>query len=183
MRLILAAASTSILVLAAACGASGQNARTDAPVAAGAPIETRPANGADQTPAFAGQTRAPGVTSTVRMAHRVVASGLVHPWGLALLPDGRWLVTERPGRLRIITAEGRMGEPVAGVLAVDLKDGMAWVRGLSEYGAETTGVPQNIGTDLGDFYLTVRYTKAGATAMEYVVSQQLVEQLKTMIPQ
>ena len=47
-----------------------------------------------------------------------VAEGLEHPWGLAFLPDGRMLVTERPGRLRIV-ADGRLlPEPVAGVPAV-----------------------------------------------------------------
>jgi glucose/arabinose dehydrogenase len=50
-----------------------------------------------------------------------VASGLEHTWGQARLPDGRWLVTERPGRLRIITAEGAVGEPVAGLPAVDAR--------------------------------------------------------------
>jgi hypothetical protein len=69
-----------------------------------------------------------------------------------------------------------------GVLAVDLKQLLAWVRDLSAYGANTGGVPQNLGTDLGDFYFTTRYTKDGAMAMEYVVSQQLIEQLKPMIP-
>ncbi len=43
-----------------------------------------------------------------------VAAGLDHPWGLAFLPDGRMLVTERPGRLRIVTADGEIGAPVAG---------------------------------------------------------------------
>lgn len=69
-----------------------------------------------------------------------------------------------------------------GVLAVDVKQLLGWVRGLSAYGAKTDGVPQNLGTDLGDFYFTTRYTKDGATVMEYVVSQQLIEQLKPMIP-
>ncbi len=71
---------------------------------------------------------------------------------------------------------------MAGVLAVDLKELLAWVRGLSAYGARTEGVPQNLGTDLGDFYFTTRYTKEGATVMEYVFSQQLIEQIKPLIP-
>jgi len=44
-----------------------------------------------------------------------VARGLDHPWGLAFLPDGRMLVTERAGRLRIVGRDGELSEPVAGV--------------------------------------------------------------------
>jgi len=44
-----------------------------------------------------------------------VATGLEHPWGLAFLPDGRMLVTERPGRLRIVARDGTLSAPVAGV--------------------------------------------------------------------
>ena len=44
-----------------------------------------------------------------------VAKGLEHPWALAFLPDGRMLVTERPGRLRYVTREGALSDPIAGV--------------------------------------------------------------------
>lgn len=49
----------------------------------------------------------------------VVAGGLQDPWGVAFIDGGRFLVTERPGRLRVIGADGRVGEPVAGVPAVE----------------------------------------------------------------
>lgn len=44
-----------------------------------------------------------------------LAEGLVHPWGMAFLPDGRALITERPGRLRILATDNTLSEPLAGV--------------------------------------------------------------------
>ncbi len=44
-----------------------------------------------------------------------VAQGLEHPWGMTFLPDGQILVTERPGRLRIVSADGKVSPPVEGL--------------------------------------------------------------------
>jgi glucose/arabinose dehydrogenase len=68
----------------------------------------------DYTAAQAPRSPNPEPTpSVVRV--EIVARGLDHPWALEFLPDGRMLVTERPGRLRIVGASGRISPPLAGV--------------------------------------------------------------------
>lgn len=55
-------------------------------------------------------------TSAGKLVVEEVATGLDHPWGMAFLPDGRMLLTEREGRLRILTvADGKLSGPIAGV--------------------------------------------------------------------
>jgi glucose/arabinose dehydrogenase len=88
----------------------------------GQPVETRSPNAPDQRPAFEGQTRAPYRTANVAFDVRVVTRELEHPWAVAFLPDGRMLVTERPGRLRIVTGDGKRSGPLAGVPKVDARD-------------------------------------------------------------
>lgn len=56
-----------------------------------------------------------GAASAQSFRVEAVAKGLEHAWGLAFLPDGRFLVTERPGRMRVVEANGRVNEPLGGV--------------------------------------------------------------------
>jgi glucose/arabinose dehydrogenase len=83
------------------------------------PVETTAPN-TSYSPAFAGQTRIGGVT-TAASSYRatVVTSSLASPWGIAGLPDGRLLVTEKAGQLRIVTAAGMVSAPITGLPAVN----------------------------------------------------------------
>src|SRR5438093_8205796 len=54
-------------------------------------------------------------SSAGNLTVETIASGLVNPWSLAFLPDGRLLVTERPGRMRIVAKDGKLSPALAGV--------------------------------------------------------------------
>lgn len=58
-------------------------------------------------------------SATAAPRAEVVAKGLENPWGLAFIGEGRMLVTERPGRLRVVQSDGQMDAPVAGLPAID----------------------------------------------------------------
>jgi glucose/arabinose dehydrogenase len=80
----------------------------------GPPVETLPAN-TDYEPAFEGQTRIDGVITTTDYESRIVTSGLKAPWGVTSLPDGRLLVTEKEGIMRIVTTTGTVSSAITGI--------------------------------------------------------------------
>lgn len=84
-------------------------------------VDPRPPNGVGQTPAFPGQTRAPEQKLGVAFEVVTIAGGLQNPWSVAFLPGGKMLLTERPGRLRVLGADGTVSAPVAGLPAVDAR--------------------------------------------------------------
>lgn len=82
------------------------------------PVETNPAN-TTYAPAFAGQTRINAVKTTTPYQKTVVTSSLSSPWGITALPDGRLLITQKAGTMRIVTSTGTVGNPITGLPAVN----------------------------------------------------------------
>ena len=66
-----------------------------------------------------GLTLASGSLFAASPKVEVVAKDLQNPWGLAFIDGGRMLVTERPGRMRVVSPDGTVGEPIGGVPAVE----------------------------------------------------------------
>ena len=92
------------------------------------PAETRDTNKAAYAPAFAGQTRAPALTTDTKFeVKEVVASGLASPWAVEFLPGGKFLITERiAGQFRIADAAGKVSAPI--------KQGVPVVHGVGQGG-------------------------------------------------
>ncbi|TDL81300.1 PQQ-dependent sugar dehydrogenase [Palleronia sediminis] len=90
--------------------------------AGAAPFDWGERNVPEFEPAFDNQTRAPIIEDEIALETETVAGGLAHPWGIEVLPDGSYLVTERPGRLRHITREGEVSDPIEGLPEVVARD-------------------------------------------------------------
>ena len=111
----------ALVTLAAACAP-----RSDAPAdttraADCTAVETRPPTASGQTPASAGQTRTCGMKSDVTFDVTVVATGIEKPWSVEPLAGGDVMVSEKAGRIRIVSTDGTIGEPIAGVPEVDAR--------------------------------------------------------------
>ena len=91
--------------------------REEPPVAA-PPVETKEPNTAYQ-PAFPGQTRVAGVKSAAAYEGKMLTDGLQNPWGLTSMPDGRLLITEKAGTMRIASLSGELSAPITGIPKVN----------------------------------------------------------------
>lgn len=102
-------------------GAAAAKGKAKAPPAfkmeKGEPIETRNPEKADDKPAFTGQTRVP-YEHTAPFNVTILTDKLNSPWSFAFLPDGKILITEKPGTMRTLDKSGVLSEPLKGVPAV-----------------------------------------------------------------
>ena len=83
-----------------------------------APVETEAPN-ADYPSAFDGQTRIAGVQTKTPYKFEILNTTLEKPWGIAVLPDGRLLITEKRGTMRIASASGNVGDRITGIPEVN----------------------------------------------------------------
>lgn len=112
---------TCILALHFSCSGEEnviENQDTGSEQTVGTPVETNRPNSSYQ-PAFEGQTRIAGVKTATPIKAEVISSELTAPWGITSLPDGRLLITQKAGQMRIATTTGELSGPITGLPAVN----------------------------------------------------------------
>ncbi len=127
MNKILLGLASGIAVMISSCSANkGKSAGADTSLA---PVETKQPN-SNYKPAFTGQTRIAGVKTTTAYEGKVLSEKLDKPWGITSLPDGRLLITEKRGTLRIASLDGTLSEAITGLPKVNA-DGQGGLLGLT----------------------------------------------------
>ncbi|GHE35605.1 PQQ-dependent sugar dehydrogenase [Sphingobacterium griseoflavum] len=112
---------SSATLLVAACNNSAATKNTEQAGSTDSiypAVEKNKAN-TEYKPAFEGQTRAAGAKTATPYESKVVTDKLKSPWGIAVLPDNRLLITEKEGDLRIVSADGTLSEAIGGLPKVD----------------------------------------------------------------
>lgn len=119
-KFIVIASAMGLLFSSAGC--SAQNDKTPAGVnnSVLAPVETKAPN-TNYKPAFLGQTRIAGVKTTTPYTSKVLTDGLKGPWGITTLPDGRFLITQKSGVMKIASADGTLSGDITGLPPVNNK--------------------------------------------------------------
>lgn len=108
-----------LAVMISSCNSPSNNdSQSGAPDSTLMPVETKAPN-SDYKPAFAGQTRIAGVKTTTAYEGKVLSEGLHRPWGITSLPDGRFLITEKEGTMRIASQDGALSEAITGLPKVN----------------------------------------------------------------
>jgi len=121
---LLSVLMVGVAAMAANCSSNKTNSTSDSTNRAATdsarlpPVETKAPN-TTYKPAFAGQTRIAGVATAAPYSTTVVTSDLKKPWGVTPLPDGRLLVTEKEGTMRIVTPAGVVSAPITGLPPVN----------------------------------------------------------------
>jgi aldose sugar dehydrogenase len=85
------------------------------------PVETNPPN-TTYSPAFSGQTRAPGTLTKTPYTVTLLTEALSSPWAVTALPDNRLVITEKAGKLRLVAADGTISQPIGGFPRVDSRN-------------------------------------------------------------
>ncbi|CAO4146487.1 Aldose sugar dehydrogenase YliI [Methylorubrum aminovorans] len=99
----------------------GESFQAPAAPSAGTSVAEKEPQNTEYKPLLPNQTRAPEPAQKTEVETAVVAKGLDSPWAMEFLPDGRMIVTEKAGKIRIVAKDGTVGQPVAGVPKVDPK--------------------------------------------------------------
>jgi glucose/arabinose dehydrogenase len=86
-----------------------------------APVERKPPN-TNYKAATAGQTRAPGMITKTPYQAKVLSDKLERPWSMAVLPDGRFLISQKAGTMRIASIGGELSQPITGLPKVNAAD-------------------------------------------------------------
>lgn len=114
MKIITSALSIMLSVLAASCQKKQEVTTTPE----GVPVETMKPN-SNYQPAFSGQTRIGGVKTKTPYGFKILSENLKKPWGIAPLPDGRLLITQKGGTLVLADAKGKISKEIKGLPEVN----------------------------------------------------------------
>ena len=107
------------LMIFSHCSQNGSSDTPSTPSTPTSPVETNPPN-TNYSPAFSGQTRINRVRTVSDYQVNSLTTNLSNPWGITALPDGRLLITEKAGRMRIVTpTTGEVSNPISGIPTVN----------------------------------------------------------------